>query len=81
MTELYRFESLHSRDVQEGDSREVQDQAVDVHPGNADLRRRVSPVDLDRTTLEVSGQVQIVRLIRPQPFLFDKCRRLKAFLG
>lgn len=57
---LYRFEPLHGRDVQEGDSREVQDQAVDVHSGNTDVSGKLAiPIHLERRVLVVSGQIHL----------------------
>lgn len=42
----HRFQTLQSRDVQEGDGSEVQDQAVDVHPRNDDVGGKLgAPVD------------------------------------
>lgn len=65
---LYRFESLQSRDVQERDSRKVQDQAVEVYSGNTDVSGKLSaPVHPERKVLDVRGLIQLlyfhVRLI------------------
>lgn len=55
---FYHFESFHSRDVQEGDGGEVQDQAVEVHSGNADVSGKLGvPVHPERKAPEVSGQI------------------------
>lgn len=66
---FYRFQSFQSRDVQEGDTREVQDQAVDVHSGNTDVSGKVCvPVNSERKVLDVKGQIKLlvvlIRLIR-----------------
>lgn len=54
----YHFEPLQCGDVQEGDGREVQDQAVDVHSGNTNVPCKLSvPVHPERKVLEVSGQI------------------------
>lgn len=61
---LYRFEPLQSRDVQEGDSREVQDQAVEVHPGDTDVCRKLgTPVDPERKVFDVRGQIQVLSVL------------------
>lgn len=90
---LYRFESLQSRDIQEGDGREVQDQAVEVHSGDADVSGKLCvPVYPKREVLDISGQIQLLRVHVAlvthlaeyvfQAFLLDTCRRggLKHFL-
>lgn len=38
---MYRFESLYGRNIHEGDSREIQDQAVEVHSGDIDACRKI----------------------------------------
>lgn len=69
----YHFQSLHGGDVDEGDGREVQDEAVDVHPGHLDVAWKISvPVYPEEKVLDVSGQVQRVNLqgIKHHVFLY-----------
>lgn len=59
----YHFKSLHSRDVNEGDSGEVQDEAVDIHPGDLDVVWKISlPVHPELKVLDVSWQVWCLNL-------------------
>lgn len=76
-TITYHFHSFHSRDIHEGDSREVQDQAVDVHSGNSDHSRELRvPVQWERKVLE---QIQLLQVdVRVVSALAEKI--LQAFL-
>lgn len=56
---LYRFESLDTRNVHKGDGGEVQDQAVEVHSGNADAPRNVQ---LRRNDAGIAEAIQTVAL-------------------
>lgn len=63
MAILYHFQSLHGGDVDEGDSGEVQDEAVDVHPGDLDVGWKISvPVHPEVKVLHVSGQIQLINI-------------------
>lgn len=75
---MYHFESLYCRNVHKGNSREVQDQAVEVHSGNTyvcwklQLRRN----DLDNTefiqlVLLLAALVAFIHQI-PYPGLFEE---------
>ena len=58
---LYHFESFQSRDVQEGDSGEVQDQAVELHSGNPDVVGKLGiPVHPEWKAFEVSGLIHLL---------------------
>ena len=59
---FYRFKPLQSRNIQERDSREVQDQTVEVNSGNTGLERKVSvPVYSERKVLDIYGQIQLLK--------------------
>lgn len=69
----YHFQSLHGGDVDEGDGGEVQDEAVDVHPGDLDVGWKISvPVHPELKVLRVSGQIQSINIqgTKCQVFLF-----------
>lgn len=69
----YHFQSLHGGDVDEGDSGEVQDEAVDVHPGDLDVAWKISvPVHPEVKVLHVSGHIQRINVqgTERQVFLF-----------
>lgn len=54
----YHFQSLHGGDVNKGDGREVQDEAVDIHPGDFNVVWKISvPVYPEVKVLHVSRQV------------------------
>lgn len=56
----YHFQSLHGGDVNEGDSREVQDEAVDIHPGDLDVAWKISvPVYPEVKVLYISGHLDL----------------------
>lgn len=59
----YHFQSLHGGDVDEGDRGEVQDEAVDIHPGDLDVARKIGiPIHPEVKVLYISGQVQHLNL-------------------
>lgn len=75
----YHFQSLHGGDVNEGDGREVQDKAVNVHRGHLDVAWKISaPVHPELKVLHVSGQVLPLNLHGAvhQVLLFGDCSHL-----
>lgn len=58
---FYRFESLHRRNVQKGNSGEVEDQAVEVHSGEVDPGRKIGVhVYLKRDVLRITRRVHLL---------------------
>lgn len=57
---MYHFESLDSRNVHEGDSRKIQDQAVDVHSWNTDACRKLQ---LRRNDADITEIVELFALL------------------
>lgn len=79
---MYHFESLDCRNVHKGDGGEVQDQAVEVHPGNIDVhwklqlrRNDLDNAELGQLVLLPAALVPLVNQI-PYPGLFEGDRRL-----
>lgn len=66
---LYHFESLDTRNVHEGDGREIQDQAVEVHSGNADVSRNLQ---LRRDDTDITEAIPIFALLVALLMLIDE---------
>lgn len=57
---MYHFKSLDGRNVYEGDGREIQDQAVDIHSWETNVCRNLQ---LRRNDADITEAVQLFTLL------------------